>query len=696
MDEPARKIVEAVLSKVRVMPPARTYSTAGAFRTALEARLKKTSLTDQTDLNRLRRQVSFDRLLARLFQEEQPPWALKGGYALELRFKAARSTVDIDLTLQRSIINSSATADTNEIMREMLQSAAGIELGDWYEYLVGPPVMDLTAAPYGGARYPIEVQMNARVFSRFHLDAGIGDVVMQPLDTIICRDWLSFAGIETSWVRMIPREQQFAKKIHAYTLPRTSANSRVKDLVDLLLLIRSDGMDQQRILAALRLTFERRASHELPETLVPPPDAWQVPFQSLAEECSLAKLICPPGLPRSNAISKCCWDFAPAGESVMTESGSGSLAFESTEQENIRLREENARIRRLLAVHGIPLPQPAPEISSSAILANATPPVDKQERARKRIALFRSLFRGREDVYARRWGKEGRGSGYSPAALTDWTAINKSRPENRQKVNRQTRKFIPFADSVIESHLLGRDTVGIYPLLRDETCWFLAVDFDKKTWEYDSQAFLETCRELGVPAALERSRSGKGGHVWIFFDRVLPAITARKLGCAILTRTMERRHQLGLDSYDRFFPNQDTMPKGGLGNLIALPLQFAPRKNGNSLFIDGDFQAYPDQWRFLSTIRRMPGDVAEKIVGEAQSKGDLIGVRISVAEDEGQTGPVDHLSFWKTEREANRRSLSKERPHRSRESHLCREGTSTTGDTESFASDCRVSESRVL
>jgi hypothetical protein len=140
-------------------------------------------------------------------------------------------------------------------------------------------------------------------------------------------------------------------------------------------------------------------------------------------------------------------------------------------------------------------------------------------------------------------------------------------------------------DAVIESHLLGTETIGVYPLLSDETCWFLAADFDKKTWEYDSQAFLETCQELSVPAALERSRSGKGGHIWIFFDRALPAITARKLGCVILTRTMERRHQLGLDSYDRFFPNQDTMPKGGLGNLIALPcnLRRARRATAYSL-----------------------------------------------------------------------------------------------------------------
>jgi hypothetical protein len=222
--------------------------------------------------------------------------------------------------------------------------------------------------------------------------------------------------------------------------------------------------------------------------------------------------------------------------------------------------------------------------------AEVVQPVDKEERARKRIALFRSLFRGREDVYARRWEKGDSASGYSPAAVKDWNAINRSRPEDRKKVDQKTRRFLPLTDAVVENHLLGKETVGVYPLLADETCWLLAADFDKKTWEYDSQAFLQTCHEMDVPAALERSRSGKGGHIWIFFDRAIPAITARKLGCLILTRTMERRHQVGLDSYDRFFPNQDTMPKGGLGNLIALPLQFAPRKLGNSVFVDSDFK----------------------------------------------------------------------------------------------------------
>ncbi|MBI3679348.1 MAG: DEAD/DEAH box helicase family protein [Acidobacteria bacterium] len=323
----------------------------------------------------------------------------------------------------------------------------------------------------------------------------------------------------------------------------------------------------------------------------------------------------------------------------MTDNGSGPLPFESPEQENIRLREENARLRRLLAVHSIPIPQLASEHPPPPKAVETPSPVDKVERARTRIALFRSLFRGRDDVYARRWENADGRSGYVPAALKDWKAIKKSRPEERKKVDQKTRKFLPVTDAVIENHLLGKETVGVYPLLPDETCWFLAADFDKKTWAYDSQAFLETCRELSVPAALERSRSGKGGHIWIFFDRALPAITARKLGCVLLTRTMERRHQVGLDSYDRFFPNQDTMPKGGLGNLIALPLQFAPRKAGNSVFIDSDFHPYPDQWQFLSTIRRMPADAVEVIVAEAQRRGDLIGVRLSIADDEDAQDP---------------------------------------------------------
>ena len=198
---------------------------------------------------------------------------------------------------------------------------------------------------------------------------------------------------------------------------------------------------------------------------------------------------------------------------------------------------------------------------------------------------------------------------------------------------------MPLTDEVLRQHLEGKQTIGIYPLLLDETCWFLAVDFDKKSWQDDATAFLETCRELGVSAALERSRSGNDGHIWIFFERAIPAATARKLGSLILTRTMDRRHQLGMDSYDRFFPNQDTMPKGGFGNLIALPLQWMPRQNDNSVFLDSDFRPHPDQWKFLSGVQKMAPDSAEALVREAMRTGSVIGVRISLADEDDEAEP---------------------------------------------------------
>jgi hypothetical protein len=265
----------------------KTYTTAGAFRRAIEERLKRTSQMDQTDINRLRRQVSFDRLLARLFRDDSVPWVLKGGYALELRFKAARSTVDIDLTMGRMSDALTQGRDVNEVIREMLQVAASLDLGDWFEYTIGPVMMDITAAPYGGARYPVEARMDGRVFARFHLDAGIGDVVIHPLEIIETRDWLAFAGIGSPHVQLIAREQQFAEKVHAYSLPRNHPNSRVKDLVDMALLIGDSALDGPGILNALRLTFERRGTHPLPETLEAPPLEWATPFQTLAKECGL-------------------------------------------------------------------------------------------------------------------------------------------------------------------------------------------------------------------------------------------------------------------------------------------------------------------------------------------------------------------------------------------------------------------------
>ena len=236
-----------------------------------------------------------------------------------------------------------------------------------------------------------------------------------------------------------------------------------------------------------------------------------------------------------------------------------------------RLEDENQRLRALLTENGIDLPVGPAEAKPR------TPPARSTLNTSQKIALFRSLFRGREDVYAQRWESPDGRSGYSPKTERDWKAYYAAKPGDRKRVDKETRKNIPLADEAIHAHLVGQQTLGVYPLLLDETCWFLAVDFDKKTWKDDAAAFRATCHELNVPAAVERSRSGNGAHIWIFFERPVPAGVARRLGSLLLTRTMERRHQLGLDSYDRFFPNQDTMPKGGFGNLIALPLQKNPR-----------------------------------------------------------------------------------------------------------------------
>ncbi len=246
----------------------------------------------------------------------------------------------------------------------------------------------------------------------------------------------------------------------------------------------------------------------------------------------------------------------------MNESSPKLLDLQSALAEMQRLREENVRLRCLLQEHGIQIP--AAESTTGILVttnARAHIPVLKAE---QRIALFRNLFRGRDDVYAVRWENDDGRSGYMPKADRDWKAYLRADDEDRKKVDRQTRKFRPLNDEVARGHLVGDHTIGIYPLLQDETCCFLAVDFDKKTWQKDATAFLAVCCGLNVPAALERSRSGNGGHVWIFFDRAIPATTARKLGCAILTSAMESRHQLGLDSYDRFFPTKTPCQREGL------------------------------------------------------------------------------------------------------------------------------------
>jgi hypothetical protein len=260
------------------MPASRRYATAGAFRQALEEPLKTISRDERTDFQRLCRQVAFDRSLARLARVDNPDWILKGGYAMELRFDTARSTRDLDFTLRKG---------NNDAALLLLQRAATIDLEDFFTYRVGEAMADLDAAPYGGARHPVEARVDGRAFVRFHVDVGIGDVIVEPIETLAARDWLAFAEIAPPSIPIIAREQQFSEKIHAYSLPRSNPNSRVRDLVNLYLLVSFGALDGARCGDALRRTFERRATHEVPNELAPPPLEWEKPFRAMAEECEL-------------------------------------------------------------------------------------------------------------------------------------------------------------------------------------------------------------------------------------------------------------------------------------------------------------------------------------------------------------------------------------------------------------------------
>lgn len=303
-----------------------------------------------------------------------------------------------------------------------------------------------------------------------------------------------------------------------------------------------------------------------------------------------------------------------------------------------RLQRENADLRLRLGEHPADCtPTVEKQLSPEIKKAQMTATVSADSRSELKVALFKSLFRGREDVYAVRWeGRYGR-TGYSPAGIHAWNRApyvgkGKKRPITHSKL-------FPLTEEVVRDHLLGRQTIGVYPLLQDDTCWFVAVDFDKRTWEADARAFFETCNGLAVPAALERSRSGNGAHIWIFLAEPIPAALARRLASALLTRTLERRYSIGLDSYDRLFPSQDTMPKGGFGNLIGLPLQRGPREKGNSVFIDNQLRPYEDQWAFLSSIRRLSEEEVQALIRVTIPNGDIIGVRRSSFEDDYAVEP---------------------------------------------------------
>ena len=274
-------------------------------------------------------------------------------------------------------------------------------------------------------------------------------------------------------------------------------------------------------------------------------------------------------------------------------------------EENQSLKAENEEYRKLLGLlpaettnclNNTPA-KDAENQDSERALNNRSSPAEK-------IKLFMSLFRGRNDVYAKRWqNKKGR-SGYSPVCLNEWV-YGLCRKPKMKCTGCTNKKYSVVSPEVISKHLRGTDVFGIYPMLPDETCYFLAIDFDGGSWERDVSVIRDICTQKHIPLAVERSRSGKGAHVWFFFETRIRASLARKFGSALLTHAMGVRHELAFQSYDRLFPNQDTLQKNGLGNLIALPLQLIARQADNSVFVDENFHPYPDQWNFLSSVHRL-------------------------------------------------------------------------------------------
>lgn len=271
------------------------------------------------------------------------------------------------------------------------------------------------------------------------------------------------------------------------------------------------------------------------------------------------------------------------------------------------LKRENAALRKALSLSNRPTEDghAAPDLDtpvSSAVLNND----DK-------IKIFRSLFRVREDVYATRWESSKGITGYSPVHFhNEDTKVCRRSREGCEKLGE--KKYLPLTDEVLRDHLMGRHVIGAYPLMKDDRCFFLALDFDKKDWNKDVQAFLGICNEKGIPAYPERSRSGKGAHVWFFFASAVPAQKARTLGAQLLSSAAEHRHQIGFESYDRMFPSQDLLPKGGFGSLIALPLQRNVREIGNSIFVTDSLKPIADQWQLLAEIKRLSEDELDRVI----------------------------------------------------------------------------------
>ena len=309
-------------------------------------------------------------------------------------------------------------------------------------------------------------------------------------------------------------------------------------------------------------------------------------------------------------------------------------AYKDLLQKYNSLLEENKRLKDELALLKGETTLSMPELEITTELSTST--INKYSSSEEKISLFRSLFKGREDVFARRWySKTQDKSGYQPVCKNEWNEAFCDKKKYKCS-DCPNRKLMSLTDNDIYKHLSGkdlysRDVVGIYPMLTDETCLFLCADFDEENFKSDVTAFRKTCEEFDIPISVEISRSGNGAHAWIFFEEPVSASVARKLGSGILTKTMEESN-LSFKSYDRFFPNQDTMPKGGFGNLVALPLQGNARKNDNSLFVDENFSPHPDQWEYLGSVQKLSSERVDELVSALCKSGDL-GELISEKED---------------------------------------------------------------
>jgi hypothetical protein len=284
----------------------------------------------------------------------------------------------------------------------------------------------------------------------------------------------------------------------------------------------------------------------------------------------------------------------------------------SREQEIRRLRERLDQLeqeRRAIESELAGIIEAGPSVKLDVRPTPAARPQPFSNQAK--IELFRSLFRGRSDVLPLRWenSKAGR-SGYAPACANEWKRGLCEKPRVKCSVC-PNQAFLAVTDQMVAHHLRGQApgsgafVAGVYPILADDTCWFLAADFDEAEWRRDVKAFAETCRAWNVPVAVERSRSGNGAHAWIFFGEPISASLARRLGAALITETLDRAPDVGFTSYDRLFPSQDSVPSGGFGNLIALPLQGLARQAGNSVFLDDELNPYEDQWAYLAGVQRL-------------------------------------------------------------------------------------------